>query len=56
MDGGQGTAAIESFLTDGGDAVGDGHGDQAGATRVFATYCKSIYYILNGRKVITLIL
>lgn len=37
-------------------SLGELYFRQAFTIGVFATYCKSIYYILNGRIVITLIL
>ena len=52
----QSTAAMESRNADAGHTVGDGEGCQSAAIIVFATYCVSAIFTLNGRKVMSTIL
>jgi len=47
---------MENKTADARHAVGDGHRGQAAAILVFATHCISIDFVLNGRKVMALIL
>ena len=55
-DGLQGWAQLKRIFANAGHGVGDGDGLQGWATKVFATHCISIDFVLNGRKVVTLIL
>jgi hypothetical protein len=43
---------LESSFRDGCHAVGDGDRGQAGAISEFTTYCISVNFDLNGRKMI----
>ena len=55
-DGLQGWATIKRTVANAGHRVGDGDGLQGWATKVFATHCISIDFVLNGRKVTSWIL
>ena len=55
-DGMQGIATQKHTVANAGQGVGDGDGLQGWATKVFATHCISIDFVLNGRKVTSWIL